>query len=358
MLKTLALKNFQAHKDSIFDLHPGVNVIAGKSDAGKSAVVRGSSWLFSNRPQGFAFKRNTSGEKDVTSVRAVFDGGEEVTRQRSAKGVNEYSFPEESFKALRTDVPEEVREVFNMGECNIQSQHAPYFLLLDTPGEVARKLNSLVGAEDIGGVLSKINRKIAQHASERKSATDESLRLQEEIDKFPDLGKLEKMALKAINTEGLLDACILEQEAIGDILYLVRESLKDMKAIPDFASAQISLEGLQEDASHLLAMKAEQNALRPLVRLIQEHEKELKGAQAFLQAVVPKMEGLESDMQRVLDARNKASDIAPFIESTHAYKRLLKKANTSLLELSMDLRDLVAENPICPTCGGNMAGAL
>ena len=39
MISSVHIKNFQKHKDLSLEFTPGINVITGKSDAGKSADI-------------------------------------------------------------------------------------------------------------------------------------------------------------------------------------------------------------------------------------------------------------------------------------------------------------------------------
>ena len=39
MIRSINLKNFMAHADTTIDLHPGLNVIVGENNTGKSAIV-------------------------------------------------------------------------------------------------------------------------------------------------------------------------------------------------------------------------------------------------------------------------------------------------------------------------------
>jgi len=155
MMRKLTIQNFQAHKDSTFDLLPGINVITGASDAGKSSVIRALLWAITNRPQGDAFRSHFAGPKDRTKVSVEMDSGN-VSIRRMAQG-NFYEVDGEELKAIRTDVPEQVQRKFDLAEQNIQTQFVPYFLLQDTDGEVARKINAACDLGVIDVVLANAN---------------------------------------------------------------------------------------------------------------------------------------------------------------------------------------------------------
>src|SRR5687767_10377413 len=84
-LKQIRLSNFQSHADTTVDLHPGVNVIIGHSNVGKSAIFRALNWVLRNRPSGTGFIRH--GQKEVEVTISSDEGC--VLRQRG-KSKNSY----------------------------------------------------------------------------------------------------------------------------------------------------------------------------------------------------------------------------------------------------------------------------
>lgn len=55
MIHGIHIINFQSHEKSELVFTPGVNVITGSSDSGKSAILRAIQWLCTNRPLGNSF---------------------------------------------------------------------------------------------------------------------------------------------------------------------------------------------------------------------------------------------------------------------------------------------------------------
>jgi len=148
MIKNIQIKDFQSHKDSQLTLDPGVNVVIGSSDCGKSSIIRAIKWVTQNRPQGDSFRNNQLKPKEEVKVDLTFKEGSTVSRLKSSK-INSYVVGKKELKALRSDVPEEVKKLIRIKEVNLQSQHPSdqYFLLTDSPGQVAKKFNEVVGLE-------------------------------------------------------------------------------------------------------------------------------------------------------------------------------------------------------------------
>jgi len=151
MLKSVHIKNFEAHADTFLELSSGINVISGASDNGKSSIVKALNWCLFNQPQGFSFKKHNC--RGATVVKVEFDDGTYIERRRDAK-LNQYDCNGEILTALGSGVPDAVKEITNIKEINIQKQFDQFYLLQDSSGEVARTLNGIVGLDCIDSALS------------------------------------------------------------------------------------------------------------------------------------------------------------------------------------------------------------
>lgn len=170
MLEKLSLKNFQYHKKSELELSKGLNVIYGDNAQGKSCILRALNWVINNRPSGFGFKTRGDGIT-VTEVDFVID--KHALKRKRNKSANEYRLDKTSFKALRTDIPEEVSNLLNISEYAYRGQHEQYFLFHDSDGEVAKKINKVAGLNQIDNILSKAKSLKDQNNKEAKQLEKE-----------------------------------------------------------------------------------------------------------------------------------------------------------------------------------------
>jgi len=125
MIQTIQINNFQSHKHTYLTLDPGVNIIVGPSDSGKTAILRALRWLVWNRPTGEAFRSSWGGE---TLVEITLD---DFILQRSKDKENIYKIVNDNevklLKAFGTEVPEEVSKILNLDDSNLQQQmDAPF----------------------------------------------------------------------------------------------------------------------------------------------------------------------------------------------------------------------------------------
>ena len=186
MIKKLTLKNFEVHRKSVLEFVPGVNVIAGPSDHGKSSIVRALGLVLLNRPQGLSYVRNTGEDtKTRTFVAAEFDDCE-ISRVRS-KSDNYYTVNGQQLKAMGAAVPDEVVRAARMNELNIQFQFSrkmQHYLLSLSSGEVARYLNVLLELDIIDETIKKVTSIASTADLEYKASLKKADELDDEIKKL------------------------------------------------------------------------------------------------------------------------------------------------------------------------------
>jgi exonuclease SbcC len=150
MLKRLHLENFMAHEGTIIDLGPGLSVLTGPNNTGKSAVVEALRCLATNPPPRSVIRH---GAKEAR-VSAEFEDGTRVTwiRRKTYAGYEILrpgaEEPEEFYKFGRTP-PQAVLDVLRLGsvelegradeavDVHIGDQRYPIFLLDRPPSAIA-----------------------------------------------------------------------------------------------------------------------------------------------------------------------------------------------------------------------------
>jgi exonuclease SbcC len=179
--------NFESHKDSFFEFHPGLNVIIGKSDCGKSSVLRALQWVICNEPSGDDFIRVDQQQIDLLrmgkkppkilcSVELELSNGYKIERgkTRGSGGVNRYTLTSPDgkiieFNSFGTEVPKEVKEVLGLSQITVGNQklNLNYVPQLQTPialefqgTNLSSLLNRLNGVEDFEEVLKQLNKKV------------------------------------------------------------------------------------------------------------------------------------------------------------------------------------------------------
>ena len=246
MLQTIQIHNFQSHENSQLDLSPGINTLVGDSDCGKSAVMRAILWAITNSPQGDAYVSDwtkTPKGKQIAGAATYVAidtnpqkerGKFSVVRKRSPE-FNGYEVFDGSdntqFEALRTDVPREVSQCFNIGPVNIQRQMDPPFLIASTPGEAARFINQLVNLTDIDEAQTEINSLGRSCSADIRAATASLEKAEDLVKGMEWVGRLQELAESLTG----LEAHINEG----------RQKVRDLQAsLSNYTAAQTTYEAL------------------------------------------------------------------------------------------------------------------
>lgn len=167
MINRIKLKNFQSHKESVLDLDKGMNVIIGSSRSGKTAIIRALNWAINNRPTGLSYvsywdRDKNKLPKEGQVVEVDLDNNVKIVRKRQ-KDKNSYKIINEEkeieLSAIGMDVPQEVKNIFNISEVNLQRQFDSPFLLSNTSGEVAKFYNRTIKLDLIDQSLVKAETK-------------------------------------------------------------------------------------------------------------------------------------------------------------------------------------------------------
>lgn len=176
-IQEVTIEGYQSHVHSTFRLSPGLTVITGPSDAGKTAIIRALRWFAFNEPTGEAFLhtiRNPDGTVkeavDQVKVSVTFDNGVTVRKTRR-KGKTTYThslFPTAWEKA---EIPPEIKETLGLVKqqygdfetcLNFAFQLDAPFMLSESASVGAKVLGKLAGTEIVDKSISEVNKKTHQ----------------------------------------------------------------------------------------------------------------------------------------------------------------------------------------------------
>lgn len=268
MISKLRIRNFQSWPDTEILLSPGLNVLVGSGDSGKTAMAsRSIRWVQENRiratsnaPMGDAYvskwakKTSAKGtvtlldDCDVTITRP--DGSycrrfREAAKTKNDKEANGYELDGERYTAIGVGVPDAVSKWFNWSEVNIQKQHDQAFLISKGAGEVSAFLNRTVKLDDIDAHIS-----AAASLLRTEKANGEALAKDQEADS------------KALEALGWVEGALERLEAL-EALSRDKESLESKASrlrelVQQMQDAQVRM----EHASKLLDLEPKAKTLR------------------------------------------------------------------------------------------------
>lgn len=349
MIQTLLIQNFQSHKRTELNFDRGVNVIIGPSDSGKSAILRALRWLFWNRPQGDGMKSNWCKKGDITVAKIWANSGDHASREIGVDGKHFYTQHAQLFKAIRTEVPQEVQDFLNVSDINLQRQLDQPFLISNTPGEVALHFNKVAKLDKIDTATQRINGWIRELTNVIKYNESQKDTLSTQLESFEYLEKaeieleaLEEMDkryvqacqnktklfslisnITSVETEINRESTLLPLEVPVDELLTLwdrwYEKFKQSGALMADMDDVTDVSAKIEEQEALTMMESQVNELLSLYDALQEkedvHEK-LSKAKMFLTNLNTKIEGA-SNRYETLHKRYEEEypDVCPFCNS-------------------------------------------
>jgi len=350
-LKSLKLSNFQSHENTELIFDPGINAIIGSSDSGKSSILRSLRWAVYNRPSGNAFvsywaKDQKGKQKGITIVN-VHKDNKYIQRFRDKNGKNGYDINGRQLEAIRTDVPEQIKDFFNLSEVNIQSQMDAPFLLSNTPGEVARFFNRIIKLDEIDQALSLIDSKKRSCNNDIKQLTSDEETQEKELLTFKWIDKTEPIIKKAEEIEanilrytGDLDLLRVSVGVYKENLSIVEKSTLYVKLednIKEIERIQVEIDGKKDILYNLLTTGAEFDSKS---KIIKHYDSIIK---------------IESSVDRAVKLSGKYEEARLMLQN---YKKSLqdyKELNEKISTVDKELKELKDKMPnTCPVCGNPM----
>lgn len=271
MLESITIHNFQKHKKLRIDFDEHITVITGRSDSGKSAIIRALRWVCFNQPSGDAFI-----QRDSTTCSVSLKADSRSLKRTKGKWDNSYTLDRKQYHALgQGNVPEDVTKLLNVNSINFQGQHDSPFWFSLTAGEVSRQINQIVNLQLIDKVLSHV----ASDLRRVKAAVQVSeTRLEDAKASVSSLSwaKAAKASLEQIE---VLYASIQEKSHKASLL---RDLITDVQSLTEqrdrAAGASVDAGKLFREAEAYRKRKESAESLRSLIDEISQCEADLKRA--------------------------------------------------------------------------------
>jgi DNA repair exonuclease SbcCD ATPase subunit len=200
--RRLLIENFQSHAHTELDFVPGLNVLVGPSDSGKSAILRALRWVLFNTPRGTEFIRE--GAEQCRVVLTLNDGTEIERIRGRKKALNRYIL-------RRADGSEEVLESLGVGPhplvveahgiqpfasqdayVQVGTQLEPPFLLSESGSNKAKWIGRISGAHWIDQALKGVSKDRHQLQAELRHLQQQEAALEEKLQPYENVPALEE----------------------------------------------------------------------------------------------------------------------------------------------------------------------
>lgn len=199
MISEITIKGFQSHVNSTFRLSPGLTVVTGPTDSGKTAIIRAIRWVAFNEPAGDGFVNESVGEALVTITLA---NGTVITKGRRKGGRTSYQLTLAEGKPQlfeQADVPPEVmaalgitRQKFGDFETalNFAFQLEAPFLISEPPSAGAKVLGVIAGTEIVDLAIKATSKDTHAARAKRLKADQDVQQYEKDLKQYDDLDAL------------------------------------------------------------------------------------------------------------------------------------------------------------------------
>lgn len=292
MIKSVRAINFQSHKDTLIEFQPGITGLTGDTDAGKSAIIRSMLLVVENSYKE-TFIRH--GEKFVEAY--VNDVRRTKTRRT---GTNEYQIGDDDpIKVPKRDVPPEVQDHLRLSEINFQCQHDAYFLIQDTPGAVAKKLNQVADLQVITEAL-KLGKARVKEEKANKDAKSEALEEQElKLEKLVWAEEFEFLLTQAESSSAGYEKLELAISELDSVIDSVQRREKELREFPDTEKILESKKIAKDSVDLLGSFNVE--ALTSMIKAVEDNVTKLPDTSGDIEKLKGELPKLDFSSIGILD---------------------------------------------------------
>lgn len=237
MLKSIRLHNFRSHKDTFLEFSQGMNAIIGDTQAGKSAILKAINWVKNNRPLNdnifYEDSKKAFVEIEFTENNKIkLEKKRTISKSGNVKIDSIYYVNDTKLEVFNKTPPKEVTDIFNLSEINIQNQSESSFLITDTPGEIARKINEVTNLDVATNWIKTLTTTVNSKNSEIKIIEKDIELLEEDLIIYEGLESLEVIFNRLDKITNKLDKKRTKFETIKNLnnqYYLLNQNISIKK---------------------------------------------------------------------------------------------------------------------------------
>ncbi len=287
------IENFQSHADTEFDLSPGINLIVGSSEGGKSAILRAINFALHNEPRGDDFIRMDETE---TRVSVWWSDGCYLCRikgERNSVLIRDKDGFEQTLDRIGTTLPKEALDVLGFPPIDDESgpiayadQHQPLFLVTLSASELPRTISRLTGIDDFEAAAEILNKQANAANKQIKDSTKRienyniQLKKYENLDDQLDhLSAMEDIAEKIDEMSSSAESAKSLKNNYEELMKIGRAAYKSLKKAENIAQFSPKLKEIGVSVSQIENAQSLLNDYETINYLEKEAKRQLKIAE-------------------------------------------------------------------------------
>lgn len=304
MIHYIDIKGWEGHVDSYLEFPPGVSVLIGPTDAGKSAVLRALTGIVFNRPLDKSIINDHAKEYTVT---LSLTEGRKITRTRNQSGnKNTYGMDGITYKSFGHNPPEDIQTALNLDhDLNIQAQIDPIFLIQSSPGEVARHFNESAGLDEIDKSMSNLHSRERKLKSEVQQHETHTKELEEQLEHYAGLEEIEGRLSKLEQEQTRLDQLRQKREEIKRQMDRMQQAQKKVEQYHEKIELRNPVQECFELIERIEEKKRERRGWQDLAAKVRKVNKAMDKARKELQELRTKWKQNAPDICPLCDGEGK-----------------------------------------------------
>ena len=360
MLKKFKVNNFQSHKETSLEFVPGVNVIWGVSQHGKTAILRALSLLITNRPLGGRFFSDFAGKKGVTELSLTLEEGISVGLKKNIvvnkEGKKEvkssaYSLDgqEGDYGAFGDKIPDKIEALLNFSDLNVQKQFDEPFLICSTAGEVAKVFNKATRLEKVDPLGSELTSRVNTNRNEIKILDSQQKQTGNLLKKYENVLVLEREVQRSERLAQKIKEALIEIEEITK----KREKLLSKQKELSYIRKKLEIEPMVKEAEIIFAeMNQRQEEISRLNNLIEQFA-EIEADKQYYKAIILAEELVEESLELVdliKEKEKEVQQVGQILGKVTVVSSVIEEINFKMEDLVSGYVTALKELGKCPTC--------
>lgn len=358
-IKSVRLYNFQNHRDNLFYLADGLNILTGSNDNGKSAIARGLDFALNNNKSGDVVRYN---QKECF-VEINFLDGSTLKRYAAPDNRVEFKYKDDIkptvYKSFGNKLPDEVKKFLGyppisneMGPLNYSNQNNKNFLIDQSPAHIPYIISDLVGVADLETASKNLFSDVDRYSKDVAKIEKEIDNLETELEKYKDLDKdIEKHnELKEIIdeidiTQKEIDEIDRAINNVNTIIFRIKKARKELKINTEIVNT-LSESVSQIENEHLSLVNAynHYDTLKSIISKIKKYQFEIKQFQKLTDEEYVKLIDDAEDNIEIIDNIKEHNDSWKNISTSITNKQEeIKDIENNIRNTTKDLNDLYVE---------------
>jgi DNA repair exonuclease SbcCD ATPase subunit len=347
-LKVIA---FGLHVEKTVQFKPGVNVIVGESESGKSTLIRALALAIDNTPRG-GEKLYQSDDSDKPLFIQIKLSTNDVIKRTKNKYYLNNSKP---MKAFGSSIPVPIKDILNFKEINWQRQFAEKpFLLFNTGGAAAKDLNKVTGLQDQESIVTAIKESISDRKSNIKRIIKNNEEHKQTIERLKNVVRFKMKCHWILNKKqesNEMGGKIKSLSTLLDELTIVRRKKMLNQNVIDKFSVQVG-----KIVKGKGVIKVYDDRINELGNLVSQLERIPKFDNKIIMEHGTTLQKIAVKNQDSKEINDKINQLYTLIQKVEGLKTLYRKADKEVSDINKELNAIFTEIGYCPLCNRVIEG--